>query len=942
MEKQAKKVNSNITILSFCPGTDPVGNMEDAFIHAHLRNINQESNENKDRLFSAPLDGDPDWIITALRSLSIGPAEKVLINVDQFEELFAYNSTQKGFDYYNKASEFVTLLLNTLKQSFLDIYIVISLNSDYLADCAHLHGLTQLINNSNFLLPEISQENYKKIIEKPFYSEGISIDPELVVTILDDLEHSSCQLPVLQHVLMRTCAHWQDSGNTDRPVDTTDYAATGKMESAISVHADEIFMGLNDEAKQICKRLFKAITGKSADNKGIKHPLKISSIKSILHCPVEDLFDVIEKFRQPTGSFIKPWHNIPLNDDTIADVSYDFLINCWDGLKEWIEEEADSARTYIKLSEASAMFQKGKTTLLKNPELQAALNWRDDQKPTLEWAERYDPVYERAMVYLRTSEKAFKEEEEIINRSFKKKARRNWLIKVVLGFSTLLLLGLFLYAFSRKLVSDRQKSEAMSRALLVEQHAMLSAKLLNDADSTARSATINAKEATEMNKISENRKIIAERIAIDARREEKEAEKKAMNEAGMKEKAIRQRMISVGKSLSLRSMQLTGQKELQALLAYQAYLFNKSNGGSANDADIFNGLYNVAKIYGNVNYRIFTGHEGEIKSIAFIPGKNQFFTSGSDGKILKWDLDGKNQNIQVVYSGSEIINVMAVSPDAGWLACGGQNSGIIVIPLKSNSISYELKGHTGPVKSLIFSYDGKYLYSASLDGKILRWDLASKTSSNISVSVMQTVAIDLSSDNKYIAGVGSNGKAFIFNPEAVTDTFTIQTGGKNIRSMRFKPYENKLAIGYSNGYVELWDIDKKEIISSVRAHTGAVNDIRFNTKLPQMATAGDDKSVRLWDINDLTSLPVIFDDNEGFVVTLAFSPDGQAIISGTIDSARNLTSRPTSAEILAKDLCSVLSRNLTTEEWWAYVGKDIEYSKTCPESEFKIKIDVLK
>ena len=91
-----------------------------------------------------------------------------------------------------------------------------------------------------------------------------------------------------------------------------------------------------------------------------------------------------------------------------------------------------------------------------------------------------------------------------------------------------------------------------------------------------------------------------------------------------KNTAIRLRMISVGKSMSLKSLQPDGQKDLQTLLAYQAYLFNKKNGGIENDADIYSGLYNVAKQYGR-GYKSFDGHEGEIKSIAFNPGGKEFY-----------------------------------------------------------------------------------------------------------------------------------------------------------------------------------------------------------------------------------------------------------------------------------------------------------------------------
>jgi WD40 repeat protein len=409
-----------------------------------------------------------------------------------------------------------------------------------------------------------------------------------------------------------------------------------------------------------------------------------------------------------------------------------------------------------------------------------------------------------------------------------------------------------------------------------------------------------------------------------------------------REEALRLRMLAIGKSMSIKSMQFYGQEDLQTLLAYQAYLFNKKNDGPANDADIYSGLYNVAKQYGNVNYKKFIGHNGEIKSIAFVPGKREFFTSGFDGKVLRWNLDDKEQNLQVIYSGTEIIEVLSVSPDAGWLAFGGHNSVIRLIPLKGNNLGYELKGHTGKIKSLIFSYDGKYLYSASLDGKVLKWDLSARTSKNVSTDLLEINSIDISSSGNYLAGVSNDGKVLVWNPEKNADNFRIETAGKVIKTVRFKPGENTLAIGYTDGYVELWDISSKEKIAEIKAHTAEVNDIRFNNKYFQMATASSDGTLKLWDTRDLTTPPINFTDNDGFVMVMEFSPDGQLIVSGTYEGPTNLVSRPTHVDIMAKDICTLVSRNLSPQEWSTYVGKDIEYEKTCSDRDYNIRVKIIK
>jgi WD40 repeat protein len=221
--------------------------------------------------------------------------------------------------------------------------------------------------------------------------------------------------------------------------------------------------------------------------------------------------------------------------------------------------------------------------------------------------------------------------------------------------------------------------------------------------------------------------------------------------------------------------------------------------------------------------------------------------------------------------------------------------------------------------------------------------MASRTSTSINIGTPQITSIDISSNGNYLAGLSSDGKVVVSDFVNSSDNFRIETAGREIKVIRFKPDENILAIGDVNGNVELWDISARKKISEVKAHNAPVNDIQFNPILKQMATASNDKTMKIFNnLDDLTEPPITLSDNEGFVMVMQFSPDGQLIVSGNYEGARNLVSRPTHVNNLVNDICTLVSRNMTRDEWNTYVGKDIAIEETCQPKSYNIKANVVK
>jgi len=104
---------------------------------------------------------------------------------DQFEELFRYSkmgavSADERQDRSQQAAAFVNLLLEAKAQADCPIYVVLTMRSDFLGDCAQFPGLPEAINEGQYLVPRLTREERRAAVAGPVGVAGGKIDPVLL------------------------------------------------------------------------------------------------------------------------------------------------------------------------------------------------------------------------------------------------------------------------------------------------------------------------------------------------------------------------------------------------------------------------------------------------------------------------------------------------------------------------------------------------------------------------------------------------------------------------------------------------------------------------------------------------------------------------------------------------------------------------------------------
>lgn len=955
------------------PGSAPVENLADALLATQpdFISLQAEDKKIKKTIFSTLLRSSSLGLVEAIQQSRKNEDVNYLVLVDQFEELFRFKDSH-DLRSVNETLAFVNLLMEAVNYPDAPIYIAITMRSDFIGDCAQFAELTRKINDSHYLIPQLTRDQKRRAIEGPVAVGGARIAPRLTQQLLNDLGDNPDQLPILQHALMRTWSYWSSYRDfDDEPVDLKHYESIGTMREALSLHANEAYDELSEEQKVICEVLFKAITEKRGENFGIRRPTRLAEIAAIADCSEGDVAGVVEKFREPGRSLLTPAHGTHISGKSMVDISHESLMRIWVRLKNWVDDEAEAVQMYTRLAEAAAMHQVGKAGLWRPPDLQLALNWQAKHKPTLVWGQRYNPAFERTMIFLEYSRKEFETEQRIKELEQKRRLQRARIVALVLGVAAIFCLAGLIFAYFQRTEAIRQQGIAEAKTVEAQQNAEEAKRNAEEADrqkniaifarDSARQAQAYAEQqkeiADQQRQVAETQRALAtrnEKLANEnadrANRERERAEDNARiakeNEqaaiAAQKE-SMRQRYIAQAKAMAVKSKELSD-PEQEALLAQQAYKFNTDHEGYIFDNDIYNGLYAALKKYDHQLTKSLEGHKlGAARALVTQPQSGRIYSGGSDGKIIRWSTSNGSWSGETLvdFRNTYQIYSMDISADGSKLVAAGLDPAnetrtyVELYDVSSMKAPKKITGYTYAVENILFTPDGNGFYSRDNSGRSIKYsDL--NTAKEIISPPVKINGIDLSADGRYLAGAGDNGSLYIWDLRNNNSVREVKNLGQFITAVSFGPKGRLVATGDNTGVIKLFDMDAGMVVRTLSGHVSVIEQIKFNHEGNFMASASKDKTVRLWNMNRLKEQPIVLSDHRDWVWSVAFTPDDEQLLASThsaIETVKGVDHTihawPTKIPTMSGILCGHITRNLNSEEWEIFVGDDLDYESTC-------------
>lgn len=279
----------------------------------------------------------------------------------------------------------------------------------------------------------------------------------------------------------------------------------------------------------------------------------------------------------------------------------------------------------------------------------------------------------------------------------------------------------------------------------------------------------------------------------------------------------------------------------------------------------------------------YTAHTNTVSSVAWSPQRGLYIASGSwDQSVRVWrtstGVDVRN------YTGhNDQINAVAWSPDGQKIASASNDNTVkLWNALQEGGTSFAYWNHQRNVNAVTWSPDGQMIASASDDRTVRLWrpdgtDIGVFTRHNDSVRT-----VGWSPDGKYLASGSADTTVYVWMPQSLNggnnnngDNGNNNNNGDNGDNGNHN--NNISGMNASN-----W-LDRGTPIATFSEHNGTVNTLAWSPNGQLIASAGDDRTVRIWYGLSGGSSILTYSSHNGAINAIAWSPDGTRIASASDD-----------------------------------------------------------
>ena len=778
----------------------------------------------------------------------------VVLVIDQFEELFTLATE-------GDRSLLIELILGAVQYAGDRFKLVLTIRADFTASCLEIPSMAQLLQHSSVLVPPyLTREDYRSSIIQPARQVGLKVESGLVEVLLQDLDRSAGDLPLLQFALQQL---WLRRENGKLTLNA--YQDLGRIRGALEKQAQKVYDGLDKQTQDCARWIFLNLTQLGEGTEDTRRRITKSDLvvakypealidKTLRILTEAKLLIVNLDSGNNTGqsrSAADPAEDDlfleAMRQEATVEVVHEILIRHWSTLRWWLEENRSRLRSQRQIEQAAVLWQQNNRQddfLLHGIRLAQAeevyIKYTDELSDTAK-------EFVAACIDARVARQ----------RAVKKRLRQTQLTATALGILGLAATAFGITAYRQGLITKLENINSLT--------AVAEAQLLSNRQ--LESLTTSVKAGQQLKQINGLGKAL-------------------IGASNWQETKV--------KTAATLQQSIYGTQELNRLEGHarQVEAISVSNDGemfatASNDGTIKiwqeDGtlIKTLAKNSTQVN-PIVINIDGSQKEIVNPIYAKQDNTQRNSVYLVADEVVQQRSPVRKLtdYPHQQPVNSFSVSPDGKLLATATRDG--IHIWSRNGILQQTITGHTGEVLRVKFIPDGtiksdRYkLISTGVDKTIRVWQIFDRYSDE--AEGIYSVAVSL--DDTYAVADWS-GKIQIWrNNDGTKELIRTLAGHQNtISQIKYSPDGKLIASAGWDNSIKLWDAENGKLRATLR-HTDGVNSIAFSSDGQILVSGSEDKTIKIWNLTAQPKLIKTLTGHTDSIKAVAVSADGKIASAG--------------------------------------------------------------
>ncbi|KAJ3189293.1 hypothetical protein HDU85_002921 [Gaertneriomyces sp. JEL0708] len=259
----------------------------------------------------------------------------------------------------------------------------------------------------------------------------------------------------------------------------------------------------------------------------------------------------------------------------------------------------------------------------------------------------------------------------------------------------------------------------------------------------------------------------------------------------------------------------------------------------------------------------FDEHEGPVRGIAFHPSQPLFVSGGDDYKIKVWNW--KTRRCLFTLTGHiDYIRTVFFHHENPWILSASDDQTLRIWNWQSRNCISILTGHNHYVMCAQFHPKEDLIVSASLDQTIRVWDIAGLRKKHAAGPTAAPAEFD-----HYRGGPGAQADLFGNTDAAVK--FVLEGHDRGVNWVQFHPTLPFIVSGSDDRTIKLWRMNETRAweVNTFRAHYNNVSSVLFHPRQEIIISNSEDKTIRIWDMPRAAALQTFRRESDRFWIVTA-------------------------------------------------------------------------